>query len=149
MNMPTSRFSDFTNKEAICLLVGALLLMIYGFASINQAFPSRPHEDTDGEDARMYSRVIERIQAGEPYYHIVGEELRTRGYASRPFFNWRLPTIAWTIGHLPHAEWGRWLLIVLAGVSLLFWFQVMDREVGFRLAVVGSVFLVWTSPALF
>ena len=141
MNIPTSRFSDFTNKEALCLLVGALLLIIYGFVSINQAFPPRPHEDTDGEDARMYASVIKRVHAGESYYQIVGEELRTRGYASRPFFNWRLPTMAWTIGHLPRAEWGKWILLVLSGISLLFWFQVMDQEVGFRLAVVGSIFL--------
>jgi len=141
MKIPRSRFLDMTAREAGCILVGIVLLIIYGLASINQAFPTRQQEATDGEDARMYSRVIDRIHAGENYYHIVGEELRSRGYASRPFFNWRLPTIAWTIGHLPGHEWGKWVLVILALCATLLWFQVLDREEGFLFAVAGSILL--------
>ncbi len=141
MNIPSTRFVRFTKREALLVLCMVALVMVYGIASLSQAFPHRERDVSDGEDARMYQSMIERIHSGEAYYQIVGEELRSRGYASRPFFNWRLPTIAWTIGHLPQAEWGRWMLMAVAGLTLIFWFQVLDRERGFLFALAGSVLL--------
>lgn len=141
LSFPKTRFSVVSKKQAGFIVVGVCLLIVYGLISLTQAFPIRQQEETDGEDARMYSHVIDRIHAGENYYQIVGEELRSRGYASRPFFNWRLPTIAWTIGHFPNHEWGKWLLIILSFLAMLLWFQVLEREEGLLFALIGGVML--------
>lgn len=136
-----TRFMTMTRRDAGLIACGLLLLIVYGLASLGQAFPPREEKVTDGEDVRMYQSVIERIHADENYYSVVGEELRTRGYASRPFFNWRLPTIAWTIGHLPNPEWGRWILAIMAFLTMLLWFQVLERDKGFPFAVAGALLL--------
>ena len=138
---PQTRYAFMTKNETRTIVGVSVLLITYGLLSLSQAFPPREAKVTDGEDARMYQRAIERMHVGENYYQIVGEELRTRGYALRPFFNWRLPTIAWAIGHLPSVEWGRWALAILAFLTLLLWFQVLDREVGFSFAVAGALLL--------
>ncbi|WP_447968956.1 hypothetical protein [Nitrospira sp. M1] len=87
----------------------------------------------------MYHSVIVRIHNGESYYDVVGDELRTRGYASRPFFNWRLPTLALIMGNLPSPVWGQWIVMALGLLTLFWWFQVLDRESGFVLALFWSL----------
>ena len=141
MNLPPTRFADMRREQAFLILSVVLLLIMYGLTSLTQAFPPRERKDTDGGDARLYRSIIERIQGGENYYTVAGEELRSREYATRPFFNWRLPSIAWTIGHLPSPEWGKWMLTVLAFLTLFLWMPTLDHEGGFSYAVVGGVML--------
>ncbi len=136
-----TRFANVTKREAVVIVCGLVLLIGYGLASFSQVFPPRESKETDGEDVRMYQSVIERIHGGEAYYEVVGEELRARGYALRPFFNWRLPTIAWAVAHLPTPEWGRWVLAMLALLTMFLWFQVLDRERGFQFALAGVMLL--------
>ena len=141
MNGLVTRFSEMTRKEASLILLSVVLLIMYGLISLTQAFPPRERSETDGEDARMYQSIIDRVRGGESYYTVVGDELRTRGYASRPFFNWRLPTMAWMMSQLPKSEWGRWILVTLAFVTMILWIQVLDREVGFPFAAAGGLLL--------
>ncbi|GJL55726.1 MAG: hypothetical protein NPIRA02_28580 [Nitrospirales bacterium] len=128
------------NEAGLVLLI-MLLFVIYGLASMNQAFPERAPEVTDGEDVRMYRSVIERTHNGEGYYEVVGDELGTRGYPTQPFLNWRLPTMSVIMGFFPSPVWGQWVLVVLGLVTLVWWFQVIDYESGFGYAMICSVLL--------
>jgi hypothetical protein len=44
-----------------------------------------------GGDIVLFRAVVERMQAGEPYYATMRAELRDRGYPTASIFNWRPP----------------------------------------------------------
>lgn len=113
---------------------------MYGLVGL-RPLPAPRKSDNDGADARMYRRIIERVYAGENYYEAAGSELRRRGYATRPFFNWRLPTLAYFLGLMPNLDMGRWILISFCLLTLLIWFQVLNQECGLPLALFGSLLL--------
>src|SRR4051812_7219871 len=53
---------------------------------------------TDGPgDIALYRAEVDRMHAGEEYYTVAGEELRSRGYPTRSVFNWRTPLPTWLI----------------------------------------------------
>lgn len=68
-------------------------------------------------DAALYSGIIDDLRAGQPYYDSVGTELRTRGYPTRPIFNFREPLLYVTMARLSD-EGAHALLIALASVLL-------------------------------
>ncbi len=54
---------------------------------------SRLPDHAKVSDPEVYDRILSRLGAGESYYTIVGDELRTNGYATREVFNWRTPLL--------------------------------------------------------
>jgi len=68
--------------------IALLALLALGFwRNIGPIRPmGKPNSDVD-----LNTRTIERIRAGEPYYDVVGEELRRGDYPTKPVFNWRTP----------------------------------------------------------
>jgi hypothetical protein len=68
------------------------------------------------DDVSMYEAMVQRLSAGEPYYDVVGGELRQRGYPTRPFFNWRTPLLFSAVAVAPGVA--RIVLIAL-GLTLL------------------------------
>jgi hypothetical protein len=101
------------------LLGWALLCVDLGGASTPAPTAAATAEVDGQSDLALYQAIAARVRAGEPYYPVVGSELRTRGYATRPFPNWRLPTLAWTLRSTPSDEGARGLLVALAGAGAL------------------------------
>lgn len=79
-------------------------------------------------DVALYRAEIERVHAGESYYRVAGEELRERGYPTASPFNWRFPAPIWLMGWMPSPMTGKVLLGGLAGLLLLWAFEVVARE---------------------
>ena len=52
-------------------------------------------------DSNLYRRILSRIEAGEPYYATVSDELRRSGYPLRPPLNFRPPTLVYLPSALP------------------------------------------------
>jgi len=72
---------------------------------------------TEGEsDVSLHSAVVGRLERGESYYDVTGDELRRRGYPSRSVFNWRSPLLFSAVALAPRVA--RVVLIAL-GVVLL------------------------------
>ena len=70
------------------------LLLAWGLVVAARGKASLPPPTEGGSnDLQMYSAVTARVAAGENYYRVLAEELPNRGYAIRPVFNWRLPTV--------------------------------------------------------
>jgi hypothetical protein len=46
-----------------------------------------------GADQPLHTAVSQRLAAGEPYYDVVGQELRRRGFPTASVFNWRTPLL--------------------------------------------------------
>ena len=53
------------------------------------------------EDVYLYQAIVSDLRAGGAYYDVVGKELRSRGYAVRPVFNWREPLLYRAMAALP------------------------------------------------
>jgi hypothetical protein len=68
-------------------------------------------------DGDLYAAIVRDQQSGDSYYEAVGKELRTRGYPTRPVFNWRPPLLLKSLALISPSV-GRWLLLALA-VGLL------------------------------
>ena len=93
-------------------------------------------------DVELYRSIVDRLHEGEGYYKVVGSELRSRGYATRPFFTWRLPTLACFLAELPIAQIGMWVLAALASLALAIWLGVLSKDGGFYMALLGGGLLL-------
>jgi len=132
-------FSSLPARFAIFIIVLLIMTIVYGLISYH---PLPSGGDRAGEDIKCYRGIIERIHAGEGYYAAAGGELQTRGYPTSSVFNWRLPTLAWFMGHLPNLDMGRALAIILAFFTLALWISVLQKEVAFPKLILGAFCLL-------
>ncbi len=131
--------------HAALLLIAILILTIaYGLIAYHPTVP----KESNNADTVLYTRILERIHDGETYYSVTGEELRKRGYASRSVFNWRLPVLAWSLGHLPSAKAGQVLAIILAFLTLLTWMTVFHQN-QYTLKQFAAGGLLLTGPVIY
>jgi hypothetical protein len=92
-----------------------------------------PTSDIDNQAA-----VLARVSAGEPYYPVVIEETRGRGYPTNSPFNVRLPTLVWLLSLLPSLRAATAILLALAMATTLLWcghFFTQRRRAAMFLAV--------------
>ena len=97
-------FADVSPRTARVVLLATLLaiLVCVGISiSPMQSSNLNPDMDRPG-DVDLYQAVVDRVHAGESYYAVLGDELRTRGYPTASVFNWRTPLPLWFIAMLPH-----------------------------------------------
>jgi hypothetical protein len=73
------------------LLLATLgILLLWGLMPGSKP-PARRQPPRGYGDAALYMKVVARLQAGEPYYDALGEELRRDNYPTRSPLNWRTP----------------------------------------------------------
>jgi hypothetical protein len=108
----------------------AALLLVWGLwaALAGRAAPPVPPPGASGGDFRLYQAVTNRVAAGEDYYRVLAQELPARGYAIRPIFNWRLPTVVWLNASLPSPLWSRGLLVGIGLATIPFWLVAMKTR---------------------
>ncbi len=105
-----------------------------------------PPQEGGGNDIKMYSAIAARVAAGENYYRVLADELPARGYAIRPVFNWRLPTLSWLNAIPPPRVWSRVLLVAIGAAVIVLWLVAIRGAVP-RLVLV-PVLLLGTGPLL-
>jgi hypothetical protein len=76
----------------------ALLLLAAAALTVGSAYPkARSVANETGKarisDPEVYSRILSRLHDREPYYDVVGSELRMHSYATVEVFNWRTPLL--------------------------------------------------------
>lgn len=118
--------------------VGLIALLAFGFwRNIGPIRPmGRPNSDVE-----LNTRTIERIRAGEPYYDVIGDELRRGDYPTKPVFNWRTPLFYRTVAALS-IERGGSLLTALSVTAIIL--GAMARGLFGGAMVTGAVL-----PAIF
>lgn len=137
----STRFGKLAPFSAIVVISVLVVVIGYGIIAFNTEGTDANRESNNGEDLRCYRSIVERIHAGEGYYEAAGSELRSRGYATESVFNWRMPLLAWFLGHLPGAKTGQALAFVLALVSLVIWISVLQRYYSFGPLLIGGLLL--------
>jgi hypothetical protein len=53
------------------------------------------------QDPVVYDRILARLRGGEGYYVVIGDELRSHGYATLEVFNWRTPLLWRSLARVP------------------------------------------------
>ena len=143
-----TRFAQCPRPLAWLTVVGAVALLIWGLSVSFRPKPAsspRPEPGAappGGTDLDLYEKIIERVQAGEPYYQVAADELPKRGYPTSSIFNWRLPTYAWFFGLLPWIRMGQALLIALSAWTIYISVRFAARETGSLPAAALFVWLV-------
>ncbi len=143
--MAACRFATWSPFRARLALLALVLTMGYGLL-----LPDPPLGDDnrqaavaaiDRGDVALYRALVQRMSAGEGYYEAAGDEQHQRGYATKPFLTWRLPTAAWIISRLGEV-WAANVLRLLALLALLAWVQaLMDLGLG-KPGVISGALLV-------
>lgn len=133
-----------TPWQARALLAVSVGLAIYGCtltlgSSGPSAVSANPHSDID-----MYRAVAGRVHAGEPYYATAFRELSLRGYPTSPFWNFRLPTLAYVAKWLPAVTQLRWLLQAIGVWATASWVLAIRRSSGERAALAAFALLLPT-----
>jgi len=104
--------------------------------------------DGGSSDLAMYRAITARVAAGEDYYRVLAAELPVRGYAIRPVFNWRLPTLTWINAAPPSPVWGRVLLVVVGMAAMVLWLLVARRSVARAAIPAALVIMLSIAPVL-
>ena len=147
---PSTAFARFTPGQARVVFAGILGISVL-FVTVTlstiastQVGKSRPSPG----DIALYRATVARIQAGQGAYAAAQAELTARGYPTQSVFNWRLPTLAWLLGHLPSLEMGKLLLGFLALSLTIVSFEVLAREQGHGLGRPIACVLLMSGPLM-
>lgn len=142
---PRTAFAQLGPRAARAVLLTTALTIFFLVVVSLSPLRNRHLEsvrDGGGEDLRLYAAEIERVHSGEDYYHVAGEELRSRGYATRSVFNWRPPALVQLMAALPSIWLGRLALAGVALAVLILSFRRLEEEAGSRAALGGSLLMV-------
>lgn len=135
-----TRFKDIPPPTARAFLAILGLCSLLGLLSLGG--PRAPYEEGQGEDFELYQRIVERMRDGEGYYQATGEELRTRGYAVRPSWNWRLPTLAFILSFQSSTHQSLCIFGALAFFSVFLWGQILHRFCSRRRMIFGLILFI-------
>jgi hypothetical protein len=118
--LANSRFRSLPGRTAWAILAALVATMAWFVWSNGvHGAPDLKPVAKDRQDAELYRSVVERVRSGQPYYEAAGAELRARGYPRRPMFNWRQPTYALLLAHLPRSFPSPLLGLLMAATLLL------------------------------
>jgi hypothetical protein len=108
--LPPTRFAAIDRRlgAAIVVVVALAMLMLLAVAMHYQ--PPKGAASAGDGDMAMYTRIVERMHAGEGYYAAAHGELTAGGYGTQSVFNWRLPTLAWFESLFPSLAWASVIL---------------------------------------
>jgi hypothetical protein len=136
-------FTDLPPWLAWILIAGVVGLIVYGV----QVFDLSAYHTSlgkEGYDLDCYRRIVERIHDGEGYYPAAHVELIRHGSPTQSVFNWRLPFLAWAMGHLPYPTITRIIALFLSFIPLWIWFEIDRDEMSFPMRVTGCLMLLGT-----
>ena len=115
------------------LLVAVIGVVLIGWGLLTPPMETARLKNTtsglQGRDVELYAGVTGRVAAGENYYAVLADELRAREYATRPIFNWRLPTLTWLNALMPSSAWSHGVLILVGFGVVLAWAIVLRQEI--------------------
>ena len=130
-----NRFADISRPFAATVLALVAALMLAGLTAgiggdrVETAGTATMRADGLVGDHALYSRIRDRVEAGEPYYAAAAAEHRANHYPLRPFMTVRLPTLAHIMAAIgPRAS--TWLAIAIGIVAIIAWRRRLMAEPG-------------------
>lgn len=126
LGRPFTRLPRWAAAAVLVLLAAAMAWAAVATAPVDRAerarsdqVEARPAHSKGQGDLALYTRIADRVAAGEGYYPAAMDEHRTSNYPTRPFVAVRLPTLAWLqaaigVGGVRYLEMGLVLACLLA-----------------------------------
>jgi len=136
----TTLFSGIPPSIARIVILCFIGLAVYGIL-LGDFENTLPAGSGGGEDLRAYRQIAERVRDGEGYYEAAHRELQPL-YPTGSLFDWRLPYLGWTIGHMPDPLVAQGLGVILALLTLLLWFVLAQDSLPFPMMAAGSLLLI-------
>ncbi|WNO53003.1 hypothetical protein [Stakelama saccharophila] len=120
-----SRFAGLARGPAITVLIALGVLILFCLTTLGTAAPgdgmSGNAPPAGQQDIYLYGSIVSGLRAGGDYYGVAVEALRAGNFPLKPFFTFRLPTLAVVEAALP--AWGvAMLLYLLAACVAAAWF---------------------------
>lgn len=128
-----TRFAAFRRSRARLALGLVVFLLLACLTALGgaepppatQAYAPAAQRTDDRADVLLYEEIVAGIRAGGQYYPIAADALRRGPYPLRPFYTFRLPTLAMVQAWLP--DWASLaLLFALALAALPAWWNALD-----------------------
>jgi hypothetical protein len=137
-NRALSSLSPTQARVVLAVIIAAALFFVaITLSPLKSGYADAP--DRGPGDFALYRAEIDRMHAGEAYYDVAGDELRTRGYPTRSIFNWRTPLPMWLVAKLPEPAVGQTALVLMAVGMWLLAFGLLESQLGRRASVAGIV----------
>ena len=96
-------------------------------------------------DVRLWQNVLDRMRQGQSYYSAMEMALRNTGnYPLRPFWSFRLPTLACFMSIFKTNFVPRILLALLAIAMVLFWSKLLLESSGWISVLLGNILLTFS-----
>lgn len=122
--LPT-RFEGWSRGPAL-LLLAALLAILVAVSWAPEAAPAPKLRASKAQpsDVQLYRNIVAGVEAGGSYYQVAAEALRKDHYPLKPFFTFRLPTLATLYAMFGQRAMlvGMWLLC--AGLMTAWWIRL-------------------------
>ncbi len=144
---PISRFAGLARWQA--LLIAAFVAALI-FASFSFPMPPKPVPMTvnaagvvdPNPDLTLYRTITAQVAGGADYYKVAAHEQRVGDYPLRPFFTFRLPTLAMVTATLgfPIMHGLMWLLC--AGIVLAWWARLKGEAQLPNRRLLGAMLIV-------
>lgn len=99
----------------------ACLLLAIGFGLTHGVAPDRAPGPAGTNDLDFYTRVVDRVRRGEPYYPVAVQEVRLLDGPAKPFMIVRTPLLATVLAALPGKAAAQWIQRALICFALGAW----------------------------
>jgi hypothetical protein len=152
LSAPT-RFAGLSRRQARWGLALAALLLLACFSALQSAAPppasgNAADHASDRADVMLYQVIVDGVRHGGDYYQVAATQLRAGGYPLRPFFTFRLPTLAVVEAALPPFIVVI-LLYLLAAATILAWFARLRPVLTNRAALTAALVLLAAGMVVF
>jgi hypothetical protein len=145
-----TRFANLSQNQACLILAVFMVTVVCGIIFCDKSVSAQKAlSNSTSSDAEVYRSILDRVNTGENYYEVAVNELRTKGYATKPFFNVRLPLLACLSAKLLNPEIARWLLILLSLAMFVMWLLVLSKMSGPYIMLLGGLLLQGTIVSCF
>lgn len=137
--LPT-RFEGWSRGPALLLLAALVALLVtVSWSPEGAPAPKLRSSKAQPSDVQLYRDIVAGVQEGGSYYQVAAEAQRKGNYPLKPFFTFRLPTLA-TV----YAMFGQRVMIVAmwllcAGLMLAWWMKLRSM---LPLPLLGAVIIL-------
>lgn len=114
-----TRYEGWSRTPALVMLTGLLILLALASWSPSTApSPKLRSSPAAQNDLSLYRDIVAGVAAGGDYYEVAAREQRAGHYPLKPFFTFRLPTLA--VGYAAMGERVMILVVWLMSAGLMF-----------------------------
>lgn len=137
-----TRVEGVTRAWAIMILIAVVAaIALTLFSTLDAPVPKLRQSTAQQNDAGLYRSIVDGVAGGRGYYEVAAERLRAGHYPLKPFFTFRLPTLAIAEARLGPMGTGAAMGALCVAVLMAWWRRL--RPLQSRVASGASMVLIF------